>query len=270
MNMKQKIHLLVIDPQNDFCDPAGALFVSGANEDMKRLTKMVRDHFMHLEDIHITMDSHHEFDVAHPIAWLDAGGAKHPGPFTCITDADVDNGVWRPAHPALQQRFIKYVKSLKKNGRYPLVIWPPHCRIGHWGHNVVPELWDALDTWEKQFVGAIVDYVTKGSNPFTEHYSAVMADVPDDDDPTTQLNTGLIKTLQDADVILLAGEALSHCVANTVRDIANNFGEDNIKKLVLLRDACSSVTGFEQMGEDFIKEMKARGMKVSSTVDFWA
>ena len=36
-----KIHLLVIDPQNDFCDPNGSLFVPGADEDIKRLAEMV-------------------------------------------------------------------------------------------------------------------------------------------------------------------------------------------------------------------------------------
>ena len=34
----QSIHLLVVDPQNDFCDPEnGALCVEGAKEDMERL-----------------------------------------------------------------------------------------------------------------------------------------------------------------------------------------------------------------------------------------
>ena len=44
----------------------------------------------------------------------------------------------------------------------------------------------------------------------------------------------------EADLIFVAGEAGSHCLANTVRDIANNFGDDTyVKKLVLLTDATS-------------------------------
>ena len=39
--MTLNIQLLIIDPQNDFCDPNGALFVPGADEDMKRLASMV-------------------------------------------------------------------------------------------------------------------------------------------------------------------------------------------------------------------------------------
>jgi len=132
----------------------------------------------------------------------------------------------------------------------------------------MPELLDALQQWERQNF-AIVDFVTKGSNIFTEHYSAVKADVPDPQDPTTQINKGLIKTLMECDLVFIAGQALSHCVANTVRDIANEFGDDTyVKKLVLLTDASSSVSGFENLGTDFVKEMTARGMQTATTVDF--
>jgi nicotinamidase-related amidase len=36
-----KLHLVVIDPQYDFCDPNGSLFVPEADNDMKRLAVMV-------------------------------------------------------------------------------------------------------------------------------------------------------------------------------------------------------------------------------------
>jgi nicotinamidase/pyrazinamidase len=118
----------------------------------------------------------------------------------------------------------------------------------------------------------MVDYVTKGSNIYTEHYSAVQADVPDPQDPSTMLNTRLIQTLEQADMIALCGEAINFCVANTVRDIANNFGEENIKKFVLLTDATSPVPGkdFEPLTDSFMKEMTKRGMKVSTTKEFLA
>jgi len=144
--------------------------------------------------------------------------------------------------------------------------------IGSWGYGVVPELFESFIKWEEDF--ALIDYVTKGSNFWTEHYSAVQADVPDPEDPSTQLNTGLIETLQTSDIILLAGEARSHCLANTVRDIADNFGEENIKKMVLLQDATSDVpdppgtTMFTDIGEQFVSDMMARGMQVSTTEEF--
>ena len=36
-----KIHLVAIDPQNDFCRPDGALSVPGASADMDRLALLV-------------------------------------------------------------------------------------------------------------------------------------------------------------------------------------------------------------------------------------
>ena len=105
----------------------------------------------------------------------------------------------------------------------------------------------------------------KGSNIFTEHYSAVVADVPDDVDASTKLNAQFIDTVKTADRILLSGEALSHCLANTVKDIADNFGEENIKKFVLLRNTTSNVTGCEALGEAFLKNMAKRGMRIVTT-----
>ena len=269
-----KVHLLIIDPQNDFCDPKGALYVQGAEKDMQRLSKMIIRVNKDLEDIHTTLDSHHLVDIAHPIFTIDSKG-KHPSPFTIITNADVKAGVWRAYNPSYQQKFEEYVDALERNGRYPLCVWPPHCIIGSWGYGIYPELFNALLAWEERNF-AMVDKVTKGSNFLTEHYSAVQADVPDPNDPDTMLNQKLIQTLAQADLVALAGEALSHCVANTVIDIADNFGEENIKKLVLLRDATSPVPNppgpgapnFVQMGEDFIIKMKKRGMKVSTTTEF--
>jgi len=115
------------------------------------------------------------------------------------------------------------------------------------------------------------DYVTKGSNILTEHYSAVQADVPDASDVSTQINTRLIQTLESADQILIAGEARTHCLANTVRDIANNFGDDSfVSKLVLLTDASSDIPGFETHAQAFMKEMTTRGMQLTTTTEFLA
>ena len=142
------------------------------------------------------------------------------------------------------------------------------ANISSWGHNLVPEVFDAIKKWELDNF-KVASALTKGSNAKTENYSALLADVPDPSDPTTQLNIDFIKTVEEADEILLAGEALSHCVANTFRDLADNFSNsDYIKKMVLLRDCMSSVPGFEKQGEDFIKDMTARGLSVSNSIDY--
>jgi len=57
-------------------------------------------------------------------------------------------------------------------------------------------------------------------------------------------------------------------VANTIRDIAAEFGDDQIKKFVLLEDTSSNVGGFEKMGQDFVREMVARGMQRTTTANW--
>jgi nicotinamidase/pyrazinamidase len=261
-----KADLLIIDPQKDFCGPTGSLFVPGADEDCKRLATMIDRISKKVNDIHVTLDSHNFFDIAHPIYWISPKGV-HPDPFTIISADDVKNGVWKPINPSLQNWSLHYVEKLEENKRYPLCIWPPHCLIGSNGYSVQDDVYAALHKWEQDNI-ASVDKVTKGSNYKTEHYSAVQADVPDPEDPSTQLNTRLIQTLQDVDLIGISGQALSHCVANTIRDIANNFGETNIQKFVLIEDTCSNVPGFENLGDSFVQELVGRGMKISTAAEF--
>lgn len=260
-------HLLIIDPQNDFMDqPNAALAVTGALQDMKRLASFITRMSSRLDDIHVTLDSHHVMDVAHPMFWRNDQN-QAPNPFTIIKASDVEAKVWYPRVPSLYNRMKEYTKALEDGKRYPLCIWPEHCLIGTVGAAIQEDVQAALNDWARKGVQC-VDFVTKGSNVYTEHYSAITAEVPDPTDPTTTLNWSLINTIAQADVIYVAGEALSHCVANTLRDLANNFGEENIKKIVLLTDCSSSVTGFEAQGEAFIQEMVARGMRTALSTDF--
>jgi nicotinamidase-related amidase len=207
--------------------------------------------------------------------WRDVDG-NMPPPITIITSAEVRDSVWRPFHPGLTKRMVDYTEALEPHeeiingvvvevgGRYPLCIWPPHCLIGSPGAAIVPEVSDALNEWSVA-KGTTVDFVAKGTNPYTEHYSAVKAEVPDPKDPSTKLNTGLIQTLEEADMIILTGEAGSHCLANTVMDIADGFSDQSfIKKLVLITDGTSPVPGFENLQEDFINKMTAKGMQLST------
>ena len=70
--------LLVIDPQNDFCDlPAShrragstpSLPVAGAHADMQRLAAFIRAQGGQIDAITVTLDSHQRFDIAHPGFW---------------------------------------------------------------------------------------------------------------------------------------------------------------------------------------------------------
>lgn len=271
MSAGKQVHLLAIDCQNDFCDPTGSLFVKGADQDMIRLSAMIDRLGGKIDEIHVTMDSHQMFHIAHPLFWRDRDGNPPKPLITMITHKDVLDGVWQPVNPVLRDWALHYTEMLEKNKRYVLVVWPPHCIIGSKGHGLVPCFSDAINKWAEEQV-AIVSFVTKGSNWKTEHYSAVQADVSDPDDPTTQLNEDVIAAMSVADIILTAGEALDFCFANTLRDIIEKFGKENAKKFVILTDAtsCVNAPGLEHLGPDFMKEMLALGVQTSTTVDFLA
>ena len=267
--MSNKAILLVIDPQFDFCDPKGNLYVNGADKDMERLGKMIATYGDRIDRINVTLDSHQWVHIAHPVWWVDSNG-NHPSPFTVINDDDVRNGKWRAFNPGMQKWSLDYVEALKTNGRYALCVWPPHCLIGSPGATVVAPVLDAMTAWEKTFKK--VHFVPKGSNIYTEHYSAVKADVEHPGDATTMLNRQLIDLLKTGSDILIAGEALDFCVANTIRDIANEFSVSEVQKFVLLEDASSPVSapGLEHLAKAFVDEMKQKGMRISSTTTYFA
>jgi nicotinamidase-related amidase len=263
--------LMIIDPQEDFCNPqTGALYVQGAEKDMERAAELVRKMGDRFDEIVVTLDSHHVLHIAHPNFWVNPRG-ENPNPFTIITAAQVDAGEWSAAKMRDRKKSNDYIHKLEANGRYPLCIWPRHCLIGTPGHNVYAPLREALIDWELR-TGKVVDKVTKGSNVYTEHYSAVKADVYDPEDPIgTGVNTRFIERVMNADMTWILGEARSHCVANTGTDVANEFQNDSfVSKLGLFTDGCSDVPGFEFMGEEFVKNMTARGMKTATIKDFLA
>ena len=286
-----KVDLVIIDPQNDFMDqPGSALPVPGATEDMKRLAAMTDRLRRKIDDIHVTLDSHHPIDVGHPGMWRDANGNK-PAGFTLITAESIKNGIWTPigamAKPKALQRadgtprtikeyMIDYALQLEAQGKYNLMVWPEHCLIGSPGHNVQPDLFAALNRWAVENK-ANIDYVTKGTNVWTEHYGALSAEVPLHTDPSTGLNTPLLQTIEDADMVAFAGEALSHCLRGTVDQIFGQIHPDLIKKFYLLTDCTSSIGAMADGGPDFpaiseqwMRDLQKLGLNLTTSTEFLA
>jgi len=279
--MKQHLHLLIIDPQNDFCDlpPAylpvnattgramqPALPVPGAHDDMRRLADVIDRGRDGIAAISVTLDSHHRYHVAHPTFWLAADGGP-VAPFTKISADDLRAGRFLPRHPQARERAQAYLDALEANGRYRLVVWPVHCEIGSWGHNVHEDVRTAYNRWEDAALSTVAK-IAKGSNPWTEHYSAVMAEVPDDADPDTQLNRKLIDSLLRSDRVFIAGEAGSHCVKATTEHIVEAFAAEGpaaLAKLVLVTDCMSPVAGFESQQRQFLDAMAARGVRMTTS-----
>lgn len=276
---RRRLHLLIIDPQNDFCDlpsdycPADpragrfapALPVAGAHADMQRLAALIDAGGAGLADITVTLDSHQHLDIAHPTFWRDAAGMPI-APFTQITAAEVRAGRYQPRNPQLRERAQTYLDALEAAGRYTHMVWPIHCEIGTWGHNIHHDLRVALNGWEERH-GTVVAKVTKGENPMTEHYSALMAEVPDPADSATDLNTRLLSRLRSADRVYIAGEAGSHCVKATTEHLLANWPAGELGNLVLIEDAISPVSGFEATYAAFLATMRERGVQTMRVSD---
>jgi nicotinamidase/pyrazinamidase len=258
--------LLIIDPQNDFCNPGfangksrGALYVDGAEKDMQRLADWIGKHKTAIDFVGVTMDSHQPNDISHPNFWTDKDG-NFPPPFTQINSSDVEDGKWTPRFSP--QRCLKYLKSLETQGEYPHIIWPVHCVIGSEGAAIFKTLMDALIDWTVR--GKYYQVVAKGTFPFTEHFGAFRAQIPDPERPETQLNQALLKNLEDYENIYLAGQAKSHCVANSLKQVLDE-APDLVHKLIVLEDTMSNVSGFETLAEPIYKKAKQMGVRFSDT-----
>lgn len=296
------LQLLVVDPQNDFCiaddgcGNKGALVVPGAEQDMNNLAAMVRRLGPKIDDIHVTMDSHQAVGIERPVWWKRVSDGLPPDPFTCLgihpdgrrivkfapggsspnafgmsaTEEEYTTRIPSFLHQGgvTGKGSFGYIQALTTNGKYPHIVWPAHCINYTWGWGVVPVLASAFRWWEEEFF-ARVNLVVKGNNPWTEHFSGIQAEVPDPSDPATQVNINLIRALETADILAISGEALSHCVASTASDVAKFFKDPKyIEKMVLLRDTTSNVGGFDFLGDAFIQDMVAKGMKITTSDSF--
>ena len=272
---KPKVVLLIIDPQVDFhCNSMGylpdnpdelglaislkkvdkrikfkgSLAVTGADADSERIAKMINENLATIDEIYVTMDTHHKLHMAHAISWtrgyfkvnttertVKGNGepytkGERPEPFTEITHQDVVDGVWVPG-PHLDGAWCQeYTKKLEVGGKFKLTIWPEHCLIGTPGHAVVPVISEALTKWSK-FHRKSVNYIRVGQNIRTEVYSVFKAEVEDPTeakDPTlpgSTFNHNLMSKLKIADKLLVCGQALSHCVNFTFRDLVAHFDD---------------------------------------------
>jgi nicotinamidase-related amidase len=272
------IQLLIIDPQNDFCDlpenyrpivpgsanerRAPALPVAGAHADMLRIAELIARGGTGLDAITVTMDAHQRLDIAHPTFWQQGDGSPVSA-FTQILATDLREERYLPRNASALPRTLAYLDALEANGRYTHMVWPVHCEIGTWGQNVHEDVRRAYNRWEEKR-GTSVSKVCKGSNPWTEHYSALKAEVPDAEDAATQLNAELIECLRPADRLLIVGEAGSHCVKASTEHLVENIAPG---KLVLLTDCMSPVAGFEAQYATFIADMRQRGVQIATSAE---
>lgn len=258
----KRYDLLIVDPQNDFMDIAGAaLPVPGAAADMERLARWLGTAGEHVDSITVTLDSHASVGIERTTFWVDAQG-KAVAPFTPITLADLRSGKYRARHAQWQAQAIDYVAALEGTGQHQLIAWPVHCVTATWGHGIHSPLAQSIAQWELE-TGRTCIKVLKGMHPLTEQYSAFRAEVPRSDAATTQLNCELLERLGKGEgVLLVAGEAQSHCVAASVQDMLVHLPAARLAQTVLLSDCMSPVSGFESDAARLMEQVQSAGLQV--------
>jgi nicotinamidase-related amidase len=259
-----RVGLLCIDVQNTFCLPDFELFVAGrsgraAVEDSLRLCQFIYRNLQRLTQIVVTTDTHEAIQIFHPIFWVNEQG-EHPVAYTEISLGDVQHGVWRP-NPAvassvgcsreeLEKYGAHYVRTL--SGRYPLMIWPYHAMLGGIGHALVSGIEEAI-FFHSIARNTQASFHTKGNNPLTENYSALRPEVLENynGQPLGRKDLKLVDQLLSYDLLFVAGQAKSHCVAWTIDDLLaeiRNRDPSLASKIYLLEDCSSPVVA---PGADF-------------------
>lgn len=271
-----KCALLIIDPQNDFVSKKGSLRITGADDDCKRIRDMIFKHNSEIDQIFVTLDTHQQMHIAHPLFWKDSEG-KSPEPFTVIDIDDIvpgyragrtqdenDTPKYSPRIPQLKAWAIDYVSALERLKKPPLTIWPNHCLVGTKGHNVYKPLRKALEFWEKSNAKT-VSYIIKGTNALTEHYSCFKAEVTLIDDVSTHLNKALINELAKYENIVIGGEALSHCVNWSVRDFVDNLSDDNNRpNIYVLQNGSTPIDRHDYIVGEFKSYMESKDITFAS------
>ncbi|MCY7366520.1 MAG: isochorismatase, partial [Chamaesiphon sp.] len=185
---QSNVSLLLIDVQNTFCLPEFELFVGGksgrgAIEDSIRICEFIYRNLGKIDQIIVTLDTHHLHQIFHPIFWIDERG-EHPTPaVTTISPEDVRSGRCRvnpdfgdesPDH--LQAYALHYVQQLSEGGKYPLLIWPYHAMLGGIGHALVPAVEEAI-FFHGIARSSQASFSIKGDRTLTENYSALAPEV---------------------------------------------------------------------------------------------
>lgn len=252
-----KIALVLIDVQNTFCIPDFELYVggrsgTGAVDDNIRLARFIYRNLGAITHISFTLDTHEATQIFHPIFLVNERG-EHPPPYTLVSSSDIKEGRWK-FNPILaddlgvsveegQALLQHYTSQLAKKGKFDLTIWPYHAMLGGIGHALVSSIEEAV------FFHTIArfnrpDFEIKGSHPFTEHYSAIGPEVlngPDGNHLADKSEKFLEKT-KEYDMVVIAGQAKSHCVAWTVNDLIKQIqtADPNLLGKVYLLEDCTS------------------------------
>jgi nicotinamidase-related amidase len=238
--MAKKVIVIGIDEQLDFM-PDGALGVPNADKDVERFTKFIYDNMDEISKIAVSIDTHIPHQIFHPCWWIDKNG-NHPAPYTEIKLADLDKGNYRAVIKPIESR--DYVMHLEQDGKKTLVVWPYHCIQGTTGCSLDNQFSNMV-YFHSVAKKSIPITIVKGQDPLSEMYGIIRPEY----DTKGYVNIAFLNLLANYDMIIIGGEAKSHCVLETIKQILEHFANqpEITNKIYILEDCMSSIPGFEDI-----------------------
>ena len=261
----EKTAVVLVDYQHDFVDPAGTLSVPGAQADVARFLRWFYASASKITTIYASQDTHLPFQIFFSAWWQDPRTGEHPQPFTPISVADIKQDRWRPLREPEWSR--SYVYRLAEQARKDLMIWPHHTMQGTQGQMLVAPISEAI-AWHSAARATQPVYVVKGLTPRTEFYGIFGAEVYDPADPASGLHLPLLNAVMQHNKVYIAGEAKSHCVLETVRQLTGYLSgqPELLKRLHILTDCASSVQhptiDFDALANQELAALQERGVQM--------
>jgi nicotinamidase-related amidase len=264
-----------IDCQVAFAAPTGSLFVPGAVEDTQRATQFLYNNLERITELVFSLDTHTVFQIFHPGFWLDEKG-QHPAPFSVVTHDDVAAGRLRPRRAEDLPACLEYTKKLAASGKYVLTLWPYHALLGGVSHALMPCLAEAA-MYHALLRDQPTVFETKGEHELTENYSVLAPEVTEINGTRVgAFNQSLFDRLLSHDRVYVFGQAKSHCVLSTLRDLRDHIlakDPSAMGKVHIVVDAMSPVPAppvtplppaldFPRLADEGIAELEKAGMQL--------
>ena len=266
----ERIAVLLVDYQHDFVDPTGTLYVPGAREDVARFLTWFYANAAKITSIYASQDTHQPLQIFFSSWWEDPTTHEHPQPFTTITEQDISSGRWVARFQ--REWSERYVQLLATQAKKDLMIWPHHTMQGTLGHMLVAPISEAL-AWHSAARETQPTFIVKGLTPRTEYYGIFGAEISDPADSSSELRLSLLESVMQHDKIYIAGEARSHCVLETERQLVE-YSKDRpelLKRLYILTDCASSVQhpeiDFDRLADTELELMQQRGVQMVRSIE---
>ena len=204
--------LLIIDPNNDFADSRGSLYVPHADKSIEAIAQYIAENDP--EAIAISLDTHRRYHVGHCAYWQ-GEGVK---PFANVHAKDVERGAITPTF-APKEQVLTYLRAMESQGKAH-TLWPEHCLVGSWGWALPDVLVQAISAWDELHDGQRSLHVyQKGEFAGAEMFS-IFSYVSE---PTpNEQGKQVLDQLAQYEEVVVCGFAKDYCVAESVKDLRND------------------------------------------------